>query len=1412
MAKRAFELLCGRLQSCGSGAYADALQVLYMLADSGQVRAGKGLGAAARRALHQAGEIPSTHIPAQFFEPWSSRHVEPAVHAGASSSLLGVSPHLQDGGARFKEPVVTDMDTLPPPDSSSSGGLSRWFEPSGGVVPADMSEMLFGGATSFSPGAAAKWFAPEGAAVSPEADDIPERDLLQRGYIQPAQGRTSSRASAPRQRRRRQSVLIQQPLGQRLQDQRRAARHRRQSWDMRVETTQGGLSNLDRLWLSNVMRLEERALWQHPGSFQLLSCRRAQPRAGGGASWQGTWEWVRAAGLALHGASSDVFEVRAEGATGGQVLFRSGDCMCDGAVHSLSESWAAFSTSVLRLRRLSESLVREANCGLTAQGLGHGLQHLMFAFDQATFAATLGTSRQKPTAMGLWAWAQPWVWQMEELAHLCGLEGERRRTLPQGIALLEHLFSHCQKRQTSTCLLQAHAHTPSSSSPASELAGHYLLEKALVPYLRCVTEWVYRGNLEDPFNEFVETVEASPGSTRMTLRVPYFLRSLQADVERSGRLLRTLSITKQASWDIVGSSLVQSQPLAGSLDSAEHAAFFDHSRAHGDLTFLPEQPRSRSSASRANKHRTVVDPSLALRCSHRAILVRDSHVAYVSDVAEKNSFPSSPSSTVSRSGSPSRTGLTPLTLRQLLPDSNLGPTQTRLRREAKEVKKRQQQQAVRASLDAQVEEQRLQKEQAIAAENAAPRELSFLERAFAPAVVDAAREQILAEHVRETIEAESQAAYLQWRLRRLRLASQRRKFLFAEMEALHEELEASADKPLPQLRFGTWGPVINPFDSFHRARQEMLHSQPLDEDAMVATQSAEDAAFPQPALPVNIFTRLHAESGTQLSPLLSPARKGVADNADLAAAGASPRSARLRSTGEAAASLADAPAAGLPSGGLRAPDFRYATMTTDGKAPHALEENLSFDPWAPVKQEEDISRIVRAILDRAYKYAAETPVEARDRRTELQRQEAADGAKLQTPPRAGRRSAENAAGTPRQLTLPLGRGDAEQKGPWGDVINPFHEQYEFEPRGLSSSIAGLSRVDCAQDVSWAADEGALPLEVCMESCLHHAVRLQARLVDSAVARHFLLELRLMRRLRLLRKYILWGESRLVEPFIIETVERYASPSESSQTSTSSSLGGLLNLLFHKVVPRPADPDDDAFLSAVHFVVPANMPPSRLLDSLRIDLSVKFPLSLAFPGGILMQYSKLFRLLALVHYALHCAKAAWLEVAKGGVRRAAPLPAWVMALRHSMQYFVVVLQRYLLVDVGAAEWTKLEAVVSKTDSLDGILSAHASFLDTCARKSFLGAGSEELLVTVVTMLNQVILLKKTLSEARAIGTTRQEIGAVNAAVSRLQAIESTFLDQRRKLKLSLPDGSVSHFAGREDFLEAWLAAWARRCEQ
>eukprot|EP00435_Cladocopium_sp_Y103_P045387 s2761_g13.t1 len=230
----------------------------------------------------------------------------------------------------------------------------------------------------------------------------------------------------------------------------------------------------------------------------------------------------------------------------------------------------------------------------------------------------------------------------------------------------------------------------------------------------------------------------------------------------------------------------------------------------------------------------------------------------------------------------------------------------------------------------------------------------------------------------------------------------------------------------------------------------------------------------------------------------------------------------------------------------------------------------------------------------------------------------------------------------------------------------------------------------------------------------------------------------------------------------------------------------LNLLFQSMVPRPSEPADDHFLSAVtlHLATvpgPIGHGPVRLLDGIRFSLKLVFPMNLFFPERIMLQYSRLFRMIALVNHTLECLKGSWWFLASTsyGMRKSGGEMRRLAALRQGLHHFASTLHRYLLVAVVAAEFQRLEEKVRSATSLEEISMAHRACLGHCLAKAFLDTsrleGAQDALAAVVGILDQALQLQCLLEEVAAHAPRSFPAWAY----SRVHTIHGVFLDLRRE---------------------------------
>ncbi|CAK0856328.1 unnamed protein product, partial [Prorocentrum cordatum] len=268
-ARRACERLHRRLAECQPHSGHAAACTVVLLLGRGPAQGQhpcrgaaerRGSSALAMRALHRAGEAPSSHSASTIFQ--RPAMVDDELPAGAF-------PSLREDAGLFAEPDPEEPAGQPQgfAPAARPQGLSRWF----GQPRRPAAEVLFE--------------LPGAGELEPQLE--PE--------VEPP-GAQDSAAAEPR------APPARLPDCRRLRLRRQAAWEQRGSWDARWEATRGGLSLLQPLWLSCASRVQERALWEHPHGLGLLSCLGEDGRG-----------WVRAAGLALRGVPSDFFEVAGGG-------------------------------------------------------------------------------------------------------------------------------------------------------------------------------------------------------------------------------------------------------------------------------------------------------------------------------------------------------------------------------------------------------------------------------------------------------------------------------------------------------------------------------------------------------------------------------------------------------------------------------------------------------------------------------------------------------------------------------------------------------------------------------------------------------------------------------------------------------------------------------------------------------------------------------------------------------------------------------------------------------------------------------------------------------------------------------------------------------------------------------------------
>lgn len=658
-----------------------------------------------------------------------------------------------------------------------------------------------------------------------------------------------------------------------------------------------------------------------------------------------------------------------------------------------------------------------------------------------------------------------------------------------------------------------------------------------------------------------------------------------------------------------------------------------------------------------------------------------------------------------------------------------------------------------------------------------------LQTSAAPDFLQAATEQILEEHGRKQAKTEAYAQFLQRQIQRVRMETRR---ITWGMPASCEDEAVIADSKTESE--GVWGDPANPFDSVLPSEScENIPEPSPSESSGRPAQSVSSGVWEKPVNPFDSLGDLTSNATTSVEGLPAELAANALGSSLPVIGECSIRDQRLTPT-NSTASATISKCLGSNSGQRIADDDEITSpgfhecITSDNVTESASDfQGIAADQLhAPVTANILLTRIVTRAL---YLYAAA-------------------------------------------------------------AINVLDCKGEFSPGQRSnwpSSSAGAMAAGCVQDTWWAADTGAVPVDVSVEHCLVRSIRSHRREMDLAVVDHLVKNLRLGSCLRVLMRYVLMLEPRLTEPFVIEVLERYADPGKANDSAVlPSGLCAAVNMLFHAVANHPTCPHEEAFFTALSFSVADSLAlgagPVNFLEAVRVDIKVQPPLSLLFPADVMLQYTKLFQLLALIQYALHGLKLAWFVNSRlymGGSCLGCSLPPWVLTLRFRLHFALSILQRFFLVDVLVAEVAILEKRVCGASSVTEIFGAHHSFLETCSAKAFLEDGAEDALSTIVGLACQAVRLRRAVDsvalEVEASAKARGGVPGVfggRAAASKVpertlqdfRIVDANFCELLKKLKSTLcgvsettEDNSTccdESGGGIDD----WLGTWVSRCMQ
>ncbi|KAL6074121.1 gamma tubulin complex Spc97/GCP2 subunit Alp4, variant 2 [Balamuthia mandrillaris] len=137
------------------------------------------------------------------------------------------------------------------------------------------------------------------------------------------------------------------------------------------------------------------------------------------------------------------------------------------------------------------------------------------------------------------------------------------------------------------------------------------------------------------------------------------------------------------------------------------------------------------------------------------------------------------------------------------------------------------------------------------------------------------------------------------------------------------------------------------------------------------------------------------------------------------------------------------------------------------------------------------------------------------------------------------------------------------------------------------------------------------------------------------------------------------------------------------------------------------------------------------DTFTLEMNVEWPLSLVISRSTLTKYQLLFRHLFQCKRISRRLRDAWTwqqstkEIHSALRTHFVPL----FSLRHRMLHFVDTLERYMVVDVLAPNWAKMEKKMREATTVEEVMNLHTTFLDDCLLQCLL---TDHRLVLVVLL--------------------------------------------------------------------------------
>ena len=142
-----------------------------------------------------------------------------------------------------------------------------------------------------------------------------------------------------------------------------------------------------------------------------------------------------------------------------------------------------------------------------------------------------------------------------------------------------------------------------------------------------------------------------------------------------------------------------------------------------------------------------------------------------------------------------------------------------------------------------------------------------------------------------------------------------------------------------------------------------------------------------------------------------------------------------------------------------------------------------------------------------------------------------------------------------------------------------------------------------------------------------------------------------------------------------------------------------------------------------------------MDAFALDYKVKFPLSLVLSRRTILKYQMIFRFLLHLRNTEQALSAMWMEHMNeswqfpysrpGAEEKYHDLARWrhgMFLLRARMLAFVQQLLAFVTSQVLEPNWRRLEASLSRVNTVDALLRVHFDFLDTCMKECMLTSAS------------------------------------------------------------------------------------------